>query len=214
MKRRTSALSVSAAALLLAAPLLTGCSGDSHPGAAAVVGEERISLAQLQAHVEQVRDAQRAEQNAEQIIATSASLSRDTVSYLVSEKILERAAQDAGLEASRRDVQQERALMENYLGGSEAVEQYFLAQETGLPLAAEQIEGMLRSGLHYQRLSEEFGEREVQTVLTETAEEMGVEINPRYGEWDNERMVLGEAAMPWLQPEAPEAPELPATLEG
>lgn len=59
-RRRRSALTLSAiAALVVAAPLLTACGNDAHPGAAAIVKGDRISTAQLQSRVGAVRDAQR-----------------------------------------------------------------------------------------------------------------------------------------------------------
>ncbi|MFD5024452.1 hypothetical protein [Streptomyces sp. NPDC058373] len=56
-RRRRTPLALMAATLL-AAPLLTACGGDARPGAAAVVGGERITVAQLDAQVGQARDAQ------------------------------------------------------------------------------------------------------------------------------------------------------------
>lgn len=56
-RRRRTSLALMAATLV-AAPLLTACGADARPGAAAVVGGERITVAQLEAQVGQVRDAQ------------------------------------------------------------------------------------------------------------------------------------------------------------
>ncbi|CAM5329255.1 MULTISPECIES: hypothetical protein [Streptomyces] len=56
-RRRRTSLALMAATLL-AAPLLTACGDDARPGAAAVVGGERITVAQLEAQVGQTRDAQ------------------------------------------------------------------------------------------------------------------------------------------------------------
>ncbi|MFC7470319.1 hypothetical protein ACFQVA_26245 [Actinomadura keratinilytica] len=56
-RRRRTSLALMAATLL-AAPLLSACGADARPGAAAVVGGERITVAQLEAQVGQVRDAQ------------------------------------------------------------------------------------------------------------------------------------------------------------
>lgn len=56
-RRRRTALLLSAA--IAAAPLLTACGSDAHPGAAAVVGGQRITVAQLENRVGEVRAAQR-----------------------------------------------------------------------------------------------------------------------------------------------------------
>ena len=57
-RRRRTALLLTAA-IAAAAPLLTACGSDSHPGAAAVVGGQRITVAQLENRVNEVRTAQR-----------------------------------------------------------------------------------------------------------------------------------------------------------
>lgn len=205
MKRRLSALSVSAAALLVAAPLLTGCTTDSRPGIAAVVGDEQISLSQVQNQVEAVRQAQREDENADQLIAASAQLPRETVNYLVYQEVVELAAADAGVDVSRREVQQERANLEENAGGVEELERAALMQN-GLPLASEHIDGVLRTQLLIQRLAEkigagpdERGQEMLGQLLANTGEEAGVQVNPRYGRWDPEVLSLVDADMPWLR---------------
>ena len=58
-RRRRTALLL-AATLATAAPLLTACGDEAHPGAAAVVGDDRITVSQLENRVNEVRTAQRA----------------------------------------------------------------------------------------------------------------------------------------------------------
>ncbi|MDT0346959.1 SurA N-terminal domain-containing protein [Streptomyces litchfieldiae] len=222
-RRRTSALSVSAAALLAtAAPLLTGCSTDAHPGAAAVVGGERITVASVQAQVETVRDAQRARPEGDQLISASSGLTRDTVEFLVYAEVLERAAQDAGVELTRRDVQEYRAQTEASVGGAEALAEAVLMPQNGTPLAGEeQIDRMLRTQLLFQSLAQELGVApdangltQMAAVLAETAEEIGVEVNPRYGEWDAEQVLLADAPTPWLRSADEDEATQAATLDG
>jgi hypothetical protein len=221
VKRRTSALILSAAALLATAPLLTGCSTDAHPGAAAVVGGERISLASVQAQVDQVRDAQRALPEADDLVAASSGLTRDTVNFLVYLEVLERAAENHGVEVTRHDVQQARRNAEDNVGGPEALAQAALVPQGGLPLAGdEQIDTMLRSQLLYQHLAERLGamsapngQQMLIDELARTAEEIGVEINPRYGEWDAARVTLVPGDEPWIRAATGEAgQEDPAAL--
>ncbi|MDB1087229.1 SurA N-terminal domain-containing protein [Streptomyces sp. ACA25] len=217
MKRRSSALSVSAAALLVAAPLLTGCTTDAHPGAAAVVGDQEISVSQVQARVEAVRTAQRAQENAEELLAGSAGITRFAVDYLIFEQLVEHAAEQQGVTVTPREVQQARAMTEQSAGGAEELEQRALAGE-GLPATGEQIDEVLRVNLLYQGLAatvdgaseQEVGERLAQ-LLTDTAEDLGVEVNPRYGEWDAEQVTLVDADVPWLRTDLGEGPD---TLEG
>ncbi|MDT0319654.1 SurA N-terminal domain-containing protein [Streptomyces millisiae] len=215
-RRRTSALSVSAAVALLAAtPLLTGCSTDAHPGDAAVVGDQSISLATVQARVDAVRDAQRDQPNADELIATTAALTQQTVNSLVYMQLLEQAAADAGVEVTRRDVQEERANVVANLGGEEQLRQAALMPQGGVPLAGdEQIDETIRSQLLFQGLAQRIGadmdpngQQLLIDELTRTAERVGVDVNPRYGEWDARQVMLVAADEPWLR--AGEQAELP-----
>ncbi|WP_158674699.1 SurA N-terminal domain-containing protein [Streptomyces hoynatensis] len=223
MKRRTSAASVAAAAAATAALLLSGCSSDNHPGAAAVVGGERISLASVQAQVEAVRAAQRAQPNGDQLLSGSGDLTRQTVNFLVYEEVLERAAADHGVRVSRRAVQEARDATEQSLGGAEALRQVALAPQSGLPVAGdEQIDRMLRSQLLYSGLAQRLGpagdpqtaQQRLIEALTDTANEIGVDVNPRYGAWDAENITLAEADEPWLRAEEQAQAGGPVTLDG
>ncbi|WP_049563982.1 SurA N-terminal domain-containing protein [Streptomyces sp. SBT349] len=223
MKRRTSALSVSTAALLaIAAPLLTGCSTGAHPGAAAVVGDEKITLSSVQSQVETVRDAQRAQPEGDQLVAATPALARDTVAFLVYLEVLDRAADEIGVDVNRRDIQEARANAEMNVGGPEELEQALLRQPNSTPLAGDaQIDRMLRGQLLFQGIAQRIGVTpdgqgldEMARLMVDTAEEVGVDVNPRYGEWDAEQLTLVDAPTPWLRAEAPETPELPATLDG
>lgn len=203
-RRRTIVMSVSAAALLAGGPLLTGCSTGSHPGAAAVVGGERITVAEVQSHVEAVREAQRAQPNADELIAVTSGLTRQTVNFLVYLEVIDHAAADHGIEVTRRQVQEERDRAEEFAGGRERLEMTALIpQQPGVvPLTSDQIDEVLRSNVQYRQLAEQVGEQRVGEVLAETAEEIGVDVNPRYGQWDPQAVALTDAEMPWLR--APE----------
>ncbi|GAA2374887.1 SurA N-terminal domain-containing protein [Streptomyces carpaticus] len=219
MKRRTTALSVTAAAVLVAAPLLTGCSTGAHPGAAAVVGGERISISQVQGHVDAVRAAQRDQPDADQLIAASSTLTRETVNFLVYLQVVDRAAQSQGVDITRRQVQEARADAEANAGGPDALAQSAISGQGGLPLTAEQIDDVLRSNLQIQGIAEQLGVLEdpmggekIGQLLAETADEAGVEINPRYGTWDAQLVSLVDLDEPWLR--TTDRDQQPVTLDG
>ncbi|NJQ06697.1 SurA N-terminal domain-containing protein [Streptomyces lonarensis] len=197
MKRRTSALSVSAAALLVAAPLLTGCSTDSHPGAAAVVGDERISVSQVQSQVEHVRAAQRASDNADQLIAATGALPQETVQLMVRRELLERTAEDNGVTVTRGQVQEARDRVVQNFGDTEQLEQFGLSYEGGA-FTIDQLDDVLREQLLIEGLVESIGEQGLGPAVAETAERLGVDINPRYGAWDYETGGFTTSDTPWL----------------
>lgn len=204
MHRRRSAVTVStAAALLLAAPLLTGCGGDSHPGAAAVVEGERISLADLQARVGDTRDAQREMPQGEQMIRRTGQLTRTTLDSMIRHRIVEQALEDAGVSVTRGEVQRQRDVYEQQTGGSEGFEQALLQQQGVAPSAADDwvwlnvAVGKVGKAWGVDPTTPQ-GNQELNKRFAKLSGEMDIVVNPRYGKWDAERSALAAAELPWL----------------
>jgi len=205
-RRRTSLFLSAAGAVLVAAPLLTACGSEAHPGAAAVVGGERITMSQVQAKVEAVREAQRATEEGAQLIANTGRLTRGTLNALVTQRVLERAAEDAGVVVTRRDVQLAREEEERRMGGAEQHRAMMLHQYAVTP---DEIDDALRFQLLFQRLGERIG-ADPRPLLGETSEKMGVSVNPRYGTWDDQRVSLADSEDPWIKNVSNPDPEQPA----
>lgn len=204
MHRRRSALTVStAAALLLAAPLLTACGNDAHPGAAAVVDGDRISMGQLQAKVEAVRNAQSASPQGAQMIQRSGQLTRVTLDNMIRQEVVKRAAKDAGVSVSRRDTQQGRTLFEKQSGGSKAFKAMLLQQQAVAPSGIDDrvwLELAVReiaksSGIDLQ--TPEGGEK-LTAKFAEASKKMHIDVNPRYGKWDSGKAALTGTKTSWL----------------
>ena len=202
-RRRRSALVLSAA-LLAAAPLLTACGDDSHPGAAAVVGGQRITVGQLQTRVNEVRAAQRAavtdDAQYQQVLASSGSLTRDTLHEMVLDKVLHQAAGTAGVAVTRKEVQQLRTGLEQQAGGSKALETVWL-QRYGI--APERLDDNLRLQLEAQKLATTLGTDTSQPAfwkaLASASKELRVDLNPRYGAWDVQKSSRVDAKIPWVR---------------
>ncbi|MEV5509536.1 SurA N-terminal domain-containing protein [Streptomyces orinoci] len=197
-RRRTAALSVSAGLLALA-PALTACGSTAHPGAAAIVGKDRITVTQLQQQVEDVRRVQRTSPQAEQLVANSARLSQDTLVRLIQYRIVAKAGHDNGVDLTRGDLQRERAQVERANGGAEAVRARFLA----LGIAPDQIDQALAMDLVRTRLDGKLGAARTNQVLMRTSEDLRVDINPRFGTWDPKRGTATPTRDPWLRATLP-----------
>ncbi|WKU45209.1 SurA N-terminal domain-containing protein [Streptomyces sp. VNUA116] len=206
MIRRRTALSVTAAALLAAAPLLTACGQTAHPGAAAVVGDDRITVSQLQQQVADVRDAQRSSPQGEQLTANSARLGQDTLVRLIQYRIVEQAGKDNGVKVTRRELQRQRADVEAANGGAAAVRARFLA----LGIAPDQIDRALSVDLVRAKLDGKFGTARTNEILMHTSDALHVDVNPRYGVWDGKRGTAQTALEPWLRSAAAAAADRPA----
>ncbi|MGX5183874.1 SurA N-terminal domain-containing protein [Streptomyces avermitilis] len=206
-RRRRTALVLSAA-IVAAAPLLTACGGEAHPGAAAVVGGQRITVAQLESRVNEVRTAQRAattdDAQYEQTIAKTGSLTRDTLHSLVLDRVLDRAAKDAGVSVTRKDAQQMRTALEQQAGGTKALESAWLQQ---YGVAPGRLDDSLRTEIEAQKLAAALG-ADMNTVngkaafwkaMSEASKKLHVTLNPRYGTWDVQKSSRVDAKTPWLR---------------
>ncbi|MFE6826785.1 SurA N-terminal domain-containing protein [Streptomyces sp. NPDC057690] len=201
-RRRRTALLLSAA--IVAAPLLAACGNDAHPGAAAVVGDQRITVAQLESRVNEVRTAQRAavtdDAQYAQAVAQTGSLARDTLHGMVLDKVLHRAAEDAGVTVSRREVQEMRSGLEQQAGGAKGLETAWL-QQYGIP--PQRLDENLRLQLEAQKLATELGTNTSQPAfwdaLSKASKALDVDLNPRYGNWDAQKVARVDAKTPWVR---------------
>ncbi|MER6122730.1 SurA N-terminal domain-containing protein [Streptomyces sp. NPDC001795] len=206
MHRRRTAIALSAA--LAAAPLLTACGGTAHAGAAAVVGGERITVAQLESRVNEVRTAQRAaapdDAQYQQTIARTSSLTRDTLHSLVLDRVLDRAAEDAGVTVTRRDVEEMRMGLEQQAGGSKALQSAWLQQ---YGVAPQRLDDNLRAEAEAQKLAAALGVDMNTTdgkatfwkAMSQASKELRVDLNPRYGAWDVQKSSRVDAKTPWVK---------------
>ncbi|MFE9627365.1 SurA N-terminal domain-containing protein [Streptomyces sp. NPDC006527] len=206
-RRRRTALLLSAA-IVAAGPLLTACGNDAHPGAAAVVGGQRITVSELENRVDEVRAAQRAavtdDTQYAQAIAQTGSLTRDTLHGMVLDRVLHRAAEDAGVTVSRKEVQQMRVGLEQQAGGAKGLEMTWL-QQYGIP--PQRLDENLRLQLEAQKLAAKLGTDTSQPAfwdaLSKASDALGVDLNPRYGSWNAEKVTRVDAETPWVRQISP-----------
>ncbi|MFJ3618090.1 SurA N-terminal domain-containing protein [Streptomyces iakyrus] len=202
-RRRRTAL-VLTAAIAAAAPLLTACGNEAHPGAAAVVGGQRITVSQLDERVGEVRAAQRAavqdEAQYQQAIARTGTLTRDTLQTMVLDRVLHRAAEDAGVNVSRKEIQAMRSGLEQQAGGAKALERTWL-QQYGIP--PQRLDENLRLQLEAQKLAEKLGtdtgRPEFWKALSDASKDLNIDLNPRYGTWDVQKSSRADAKTPWVR---------------
>ncbi|MER7200458.1 hypothetical protein CG723_36745 [Streptomyces sp. CB01635] len=216
MHRRKSSNSrrtafVLSTAAVAAVPLLTACGSDAHPGAAAVVGSDRITVSQLENRVNEVRDAQQAatkdDQQYEQAIAKSGGLTRNTLHSMVFDRVLHRAAADAGVTVTRRQIQERKAAMAQQAGGARQLELALLEQYS---IAPERIADSARTDLEVMGLAQKVGanmQSQSETdqapfwkALDQASKELNVDLNPRYGTWDIAKSHgRADAKTPWVR---------------
>lgn len=204
-RRRRPALTVSAvAALAAAAPLLTACGGEAHPGAAAVVDGGRISMGQLQSRVTEVRDAQRTAPQGEELIKGSGRLTRAILDGMIRDRVVRKAAEDAKVSVTRNEVQQTRGRLEKQAGGAKHLKATLLQQDG---IAPGEIDSRVRMQLAVDRIAKKAGidpstpqgNAQLGAELAKTSRAMKIDVNPRYGKWNSKRTALGKESDSWLK---------------
>ncbi|MFE9848960.1 SurA N-terminal domain-containing protein [Streptomyces sp. NPDC005576] len=201
-RRRRTALTLSAA-VLLAAPVLTACGSEAHPGAAAIVGGQRIEVSTLQSDVAEVRSAQQKSPQAAQLVKGSGQLPRAALHRLIFGQVLDRAADDAGVTVSRKELQQVRRAAVAQYGGEDALAATLLQERW---ISPEQIDGDLRQEVQLPKLAAALGAdlqspegtKKVTDALAKASKSLHIDVNPRYGAWDNQQIRLGTYESPWL----------------
>ncbi|MEU0099615.1 SurA N-terminal domain-containing protein [Streptomyces sp. NPDC006267] len=201
-RRRRTALAV-LAATLLAAPLLSACGNQAHPGAAAVVGGERIEVSAVQGRAADVRAAQESSPQAEQLVNKSGQLNRAKLHGLIFARILDRAAADAGVTVTRNEVQEMRRASRAQQGGEKQFQAMMLQQRW---VAPDQIDADMRQEVQLPKLAEALGadlgtpagQQVVGEALTKASKALDIDVNPRFGSWDDQKMQLGAYSAPWI----------------
>ncbi|MEU9532450.1 SurA N-terminal domain-containing protein [Streptomyces sp. NPDC048213] len=201
-RRRRTALTVSAA-LLAAAPLLTACGSQAHPGAAAVVGGDRITVSTVQAQVADVREAQGSSPQSAQLTNQSGQLARAKLHGLILDRVLDRAAADAGVTVTRAEIQRMRQSAVAQYQGEKGLRQAVLQERW---LAPGQIDAFLREQIQITKLGQALGAdpstpegtKAIGDALTNASKALKVDVNPRYGTWDNKQIQLGDYKAPWI----------------
>ncbi|WP_042403496.1 hypothetical protein [Streptacidiphilus carbonis] len=198
MNRRRTAAAVLA---LCAAGALTACSsGPAHPGAAAVIGNDRITVATLQSHVSAFRAAAAGDTAAQQ----QAGVSQKTLGLLVADQLVDQTLAKDGKSVTEGQVQQVEAAYLQQAGSAQALRQ---AVVDNLLLAPSDLElyAHLQAGqvLLLQQAgvdpSSSSADAALKQIISKASSEIGVTVNPRYGSWDARTLTLAAANQPWLR---------------
>jgi hypothetical protein len=158
--------------------------------------------------VNEVRTAQRAaatdDAQYQQTLAQTSSLTRDTLHTMVLDRVLNRAAKEAGVGVTRSDVEQMRQGLEQQAGGSKALQSAWLQQ---YGVAPQRLDDSLRTEVQAQKLAGALGvdmnttdgKAAFWTAMAQASKELGIKLNPRYGTWDVQKSSRVDARTPWVK---------------
>jgi hypothetical protein len=173
-----------AAAVLAAGLLLTGCTTSApEAGAAATLGDTRITESQLTDQVHAVLVAQR-----QPVDTPNAQLTTQTLSRMITIELVDQLARQNKIVITQGDVDQRLAQFDSQAGGRDQVLKVFAEQG----VAPSQIDDMVRLDLQAQQLGitlDPHGSAEQQgaavvNAVTKLSNELKVTASPRFGTWD------------------------------
>lgn len=178
-----------AASVAAAAALLSAC-GSQQAGAAATLGDTRISERTLSSEVQAVLAAK-----GQPTTSVDESLPPEILSRLITIELVDELASREGIVVTQGQIDEQLANYEGQAGDRAAVEQLFIEQG----VAPTQIESIVRLNVQAQELgfaiapngsAEEQGQAVVDAVVALSAE-LETTVSPRFGTWDAATISVG-----------------------
>ncbi|MBU6279010.1 MAG: SurA N-terminal domain-containing protein [Actinomycetales bacterium] len=179
--------------LVAATLLLAGCAGQSGAiaaGAAATVGDMRISQEDLNSQVTAVLIAQQ-----RPVDSQDAALTGEVLSFLITNDLVDRLAQREGVTVTQGEIDLVLLGYDGDVGGRSEVERIFAERN----VAPSQIEAFVKTNLLAKRLSQVIApgvkadEQNAVLIasLAQISDSVGTQVSPRYGTWDAQRLSVG-----------------------
>lgn len=180
-----------------------GVSGCSTPtaGAAAVVGDQRISESTLNSKVQAVLALQG-------LPATGSSneLITDTLDQIITQILVNELASREKIEVTQGEIDNLRLQYITQAGGPEAFE----AQIGQQGIAIADVDPIIRVNIQVSRLGDilapnaepDAKSAAVFVAISELSSELGTEVSPRFGIWDPENLTVGPSANSLSEPQS------------
>lgn len=184
---RKVAQGIAASALLVMA--LAGCAANE-PGAAAVLGDQRITESELATEVGKRLEAQGLTSQ-----DSTLELNASTLSTMIIYALLDELAVRESVTATQGEIDTTRLEREAAAGGPEQ----FAAALAASGVMPEDRDNVIRLGIIFAKLGEALAPgspEEVKTqaigvAVSELSVELGTEVAPRFGTWDPQSLAVG-----------------------
>ena len=170
-----------AVALLTAACSLTG-TGD--PATAATVGDRSIPAAEIDENLASIRDSAAFRQQAQGDASGRFVIDAQTqiVTTFIRSEILDLLAEERDITVSEEEVAQARDELAGQLGGPEAFRERIAEQGLSEAFVLQQLRDQQTQAL----LQDDIGASEdLATFVRDEMSDVEIEVNPRYGQWDD-----------------------------
>ena len=170
----------------LATLLLAGC---AQVGAAATVGDTKITQATVQASIEAVL-AERAKVDTTQMqLENGEILNRSQLRFHLLGTLLRELGSELKLNVSKAEIDTRRASIVEQVGGAEQLPNALVGAgiapaNLDLYIEAISFSEKISKALVGSGVAEDQVGTEIQKLVIAKAKEIGVSVNPRYGKWD------------------------------
>ena len=179
---------------------LSGC-GTPTAGAAAVVGDQRISEATLNSEVQSVLSLQG-------LPATDSSneLITSTLNQMITTILVDELASREKIEVTQGEIDDLRLQYIAQAGGVEAFESQISQQG----IAIDDVDSIIRLNIQVSQLGDVLSPNTepdaksaaVFLAISELSTEIGTEVSPRFGTWDPENLTVGPSANSLSEPQS------------
>lgn len=179
---------------------LSGC-GTPTAGAAAVVGDERISEDTLNSEVQAVLSLQG-------LPATDSSneLITSTLDQMITTILVNELANREKIEVTQGEIDDLRLQYIAQAGGAEAFE----AQASQQGIAIADVDSIIRVNIQVSKLGDVLSPNTepdaksgaVFLAISELSTEIGTEVSPRFGTWDPESLTVGPSSNSLSEPQS------------
>ena len=166
--------------------ILTGC---SQVGAAATVGDTKITQATVQGSIDSIL-AERAKVDTTQMqLETGESLNRGQLRFHLLSTLLREVGAELKLTVSKAEIDTRRASILEQVGGAASlptalVNAGIAPNDLDIYLEAISFSDKISQKLVAAGVAEDQVGPELQKLVVAKANELGVTVNPRYGKWD------------------------------
>jgi len=184
--------------------LLSGC---SQVGAAATLGDTKITQATVQTSIDSIIAARVGVDTSQMQLETGESLNRGQLRFHLLTALLKATAQQLKLTVTKAEIDTRRASIIEQVGGETSLPSALV----GAGIAEEDFDAYIEAMSYSDKIGQaliasgvpeaELG-TQVQKIIVAKAKELGVTVNPRYGKWDSEvaDVVANDTASPAVTP--------------
>lgn len=171
---------------IAAALLLSGC---SQVGAAATIGDTKITQEVVQGSIDSIL-AERGKIDISQMeLQTGADLNLSQLRFQVLTVLIREVGKDFKIEASKAEIDTRRAGILEQVGGESGLPKALVGAgiapaNLDLYLEAVIISGKISDAIVATGVTQEALGAEISRIVAAKAAKLKVEINPRYGKWD------------------------------